>query len=74
MHRRGNARTCTSGVTGLANSSSSLTVPSTTEAELVNRLPLPLRSDQRPVSRIEFASFALLAMPGHRTLVLTPPN
>jgi hypothetical protein len=39
-----------------------------------SRLRLPFRSDQRPFGRIEFASFALLAMPGQRTLVLTPPN
>ena len=32
-----------------------------------NRLPLPFGGDQRPVGRIEFASFAMLAMPRHRS-------
>jgi hypothetical protein len=39
-----------------------------------NRLPLPFGSDPRPVGRNEFASFALLAMPGQRSHVLTLPN
>jgi hypothetical protein len=32
-----------------------------------NRLPLPMGSDQRPVGRIEFASFAMLATPWRRS-------
>jgi hypothetical protein len=39
-----------------------------------HRLPLHFGGDQRPVGRIEFASFAMPEMPGHRTLVLMPPR
>jgi hypothetical protein len=32
-----------------------------------SRLPLPFGGDQRPVGRMEFASFAMLDLPGHRS-------
>ena len=38
-----------------------------------SRLALPFRSDQRLVGRMEFAGFAMLTMPGHRSgSALTP--
>jgi hypothetical protein len=55
------------GVARLANSSSSLTVPWRTRAEVVAGCRSSSCGDQRADGRIEFASVAMPAMPGHRS-------
>jgi hypothetical protein len=39
-----------------------------------SRLPLQFGGDQRPFGRMDFASFAMLAMPGHRSGAVLAPR